>query len=118
MSDIPLEARAQVIFSYDRNLINGLKDIPSDTEKVYYRGLALKSPAWLNPKDAAERLASAEDSDIVERLELDRISVFTKDLEDAMRFHHGEINEALRRLQLQVKAKIIAKSLDEEYFPF
>jgi len=116
--EIPLEERAYVIASYDINFIRSLEDIPNDTEKVYYYSLALKTPEWLSPKDVANRLASEVDPSVAEELELKRIHVFTKDLEDAMRFEYNKIEEEVRKLQSQINAKIRSECLDEEYLPF
>jgi len=119
MSEIPLNARAYVMVSYNHDFIKSLKDISPDTEKVYYLGIALKTPGWLNPSDVAERLAGEVDfAGTMERLELNIVHNFTRDLENAMRFNHDEIKGEVEELQFQIRSKIRSECLDEEYLPF
>ena len=82
--EIPIESRAHVIVSYDRDFIKGLEDIPLGTDKVYYRNLALKCPERLSLYDFAQKIAKAEDPNIVENLGAERVQVFTTEQEDAL----------------------------------
>jgi hypothetical protein len=116
--EIPLERRAHVIVSYDRNLIGGLENVPPDTEKVYYRGLTLKAPKWRDTTEVALRLAEAGTPEVVEELELEKNHTFTGDLEEAMRFEHNKVDDEVRMLRSRLGAKIGSECLDEEYVPF
>ena len=116
--EIPIESRAHVIVSYDRDFIKGLEDIPLGTDKVYYRNLALKCPERLSLYDFAQKIAKAEDPNIVENLGAERVQVFTTEQEDALTYRHEEISEHLTSLQSQVPGELRAESLNEVWVPF
>jgi len=115
---IPLEQRAHVIVAYNPNFIARIPDIPSGTEKVYYKGLALQSPSWMSAEDAAEQLANAEDREVVDRLELTPTNCFTHELSDAMTFRYDEVCQEAKKLQLSVGTRLTIEDLNEEWRPF
>ena len=115
---IPLEDRAHVIVAYDPGFIAKIPEIPARTEKIYYRGIALKSPSWMSAEDVARQLAEAVNGEFIDRLELTPVHLFTHDLEDAMEFRHNEVYQEAAELNLQIGVRLTVEALDKKWLPF
>ncbi len=66
----------------------------------------------------AKKIALATSSEIVEDLELERVNVFTSDIEDALIFQFSEVQEEKINLESLLRVKIQIEETGEEYFPF
>lgn len=145
MTELPIEARAHVILTYDRNLINCLSEIPESkpddfqfaefrgrnigvstksgkvtkaTKKVFYDAVCVKMPRWRDPQEFAERVVEATNGEEVEMLEGKVINLFCDNVEATLDFEHIEAHETAEKLSAVYGIKFVVEALDKEYLPF